>query len=354
MSTFFDKRDERNIERAREIIENLPTFVAEFFVGIAMRTSSLTRLGYASDIRIFFDYLYNKKFKQRINIDEITLKDIDALTSFDIELYLEHLNSYTFLGKKSKCGQAAKERKLCSLRTFFKYFFKKEKLSSNVTANVDLPKVHNKPIVRLEVDEVVKVLDGVDDGLCVNKRHQSFLDKTKERDSALLTLLLGTGIRVSECVGLDISDLDMQNNSFSVTRKGGDKAILYFSDEVKDALEKYLFWLDEQQMQKTEFALNIKDHNALFISLKGNRLSVRAVQDLVKKFARPAAPLKKISPHKLRSTYGTNLYRETGDIYVVADVLGHKDINTTRKHYADMSDEIRRASSKKIKLREKD
>jgi len=353
--TYFTERDERNIDRARALIEPLPSFVGEFFVGIAMRTSALTRMNYASDIRIFFDFLYHKKYKERVLLDEITLKDLNKLTAYDIEVYLEYLNSYTFMGKKSRCGAAAKERKLCSLRTFFKYFFKKEKIDSNVVANVDLPKVHSKPIVRLEVDEVVKVLDGVEygSGLMFNKRKIAFMSKTKERDLAIITLMLGTGIRVSECVGLDASDIDIENNSFTVTRKGGDKAILYFSDEVREALQEYIFWLDEQREKKTAFAVRIVDLNALFISSKGNRISVRAIENLVKDYAKSAAPLKKISPHKLRSTYGTNLYRETQDIYIVADVLGHKDVKTTIKHYADMSDDIRRVSSKKVVLREK-
>ena len=79
----------------------------------------------------------------------------------------------------------------------------------------------------------------------------------------------------------------------------------------------------------------------------------RMGEELVEKYAKIVSPLKKITPHKLRSTFGTNLYRETGDIYVVADVLGHKDVNTTKKHYAAISDEIRRQASTSIKLREK-
>ena len=76
------------------------------------------------------------------------------------------------------------------------------------------------------------------------------------------------------------------------------------------------------------------------------------MEDLVKKYSRIVSPLKKISPHKLRSTYGTQLYRETKDIYVVADVLGHKDVNTTRKHYAAISEDIRRNVADKVRLRE--
>lgn len=92
--------------------------------------------------------------------------------------------------------------------------------------------------------------------------------------------------------------------------------------------------------------------DALFLSLQKTRLTVRAVENLVEKYAKIAVPLKKISPHKLRSTYGTNLYRETGDIYLVADVLGHKDVNTTRKHYAAVSEDRRRLAAKVIKLRD--
>ena len=86
--------------------------------------------------------------------------------------------------------------------------------------------------------------------------------------------------------------------------------------------------------------------------MQKNRISVRAVENLVKKYSRTVTTLKNITPHKLRSTYGTQLYRETGDIYLVADVLGHRDVNTTRKHYADIEDERRRKAAGKVKLRE--
>ena len=81
---------------------------------------------------------------------------------------------------------------------------------------------------------------------------------------------------------------------------------------------------------------------------------MRAVENLVKKYAKIVSPLKKITPHKLRSTYGTELYRETGDIYIVADVLGHRDVNTTRKHYAAITEDHRRAVADKVKLHRDD
>ncbi len=163
---------------------------------------------------------------------------------------------------------------------------------------------------------------------------------------ALLTLLLGTGIRVSECVGLNIADIDFKNGGIRIYRKGGKEVTVYFGTEVEDALLDYL--------EERDRIIPEKGHeDALFLSLQRRRMAVRSVENLVKKYARIVSPLKPITPHKLRSTYGTNLYRETGDIYLVADVLGHSDVNTTKRHYAALEDERRRSARNKVRLREK-
>ena len=159
-------------------------------------------------------------------------------------------------------------------------------------------------------------------------------------------VFLGTGIRISECVGLNIDDFDFEQNAFVVTRKGGKEVILYLSDEVADALKDYL-------VERKEIEALPGHENAFFLSIQRRRITQRAVENMVKKYAAIAAPLKKkISPHKLRSTFGTNLYRETGDIYLVADVLGHSDVNTTRKHYAAIAEDHRRIAAQKTVLRE--
>ena len=95
------------------------------------------------------------------------------------------------------------------------------------------------------------------------------------------------------------------------------------------------------------------NENALFLSTQHKRMGVQSVENMVKKYARQIAPNKKITPHKLRSTYGTALYRETGDIYLVADVLGHNDVNTTKKHYAAIDEDRRRKAANAVQLREK-
>ena len=208
-----------------------------------------------------------------------------------------------------------------------------------------MPKLHAKNIIRLEPNEVAILLNQVDNGEKLTEKERSYHAKTKLRDVALLTLLLGTGIRVSECVGLNIYDIDFDNMGIKVRRKGGYEDIVYFGEEVETALLDY--------MEQRHHIIPMQGHeDALFLSLQNRRMAVRSVENLVKKYASRVTTLKKITPHKLRSTYGTSLYRETGDIYLVADVLGHKDVNTTRKHYAALEDERRRMAANKVRLRE--
>ncbi|MBR7091397.1 MAG: tyrosine-type recombinase/integrase [Clostridia bacterium] len=343
---YYENQNTNVTERIRELRKELPYFCSEFFVGIENTTTPLTRLNYAYDLRIFFDYLVKevRGFVGR-RPQQISLMDIDLITATDVENFLGYLSSYTFRGKAYHNNEKAKSRKLSTLRSFFGYFFKKEKITANIITKVDLPKLHEKNIVRLEANEVVDLLDMAETGYALTPTQQAFHEHTDTRDFAIISLLLGIGIRVSECVGLDIEDIDFSINGFKVVRKGGNQVILYFGEEVAKSLKKYI-------AERVKIKGVPETERALFLSLQKKRISTRAVQNLVKKYSQLVAPLKKISPHKLRSTYGTNLYHETQDIYVVADVLGHKDINTTKRHYAAMSDDVRRTAANKVKLRE--
>lgn len=341
---FYEKRKINCLARVDEILNELPPFLGEFFVGIENNTSPLTRLNYASDLRIFFDFLCKKVYKNK-KIEDITLQDLENLDSMQIERYLSYLSHYEHDGKTLSCGDKAKQRKLSSLRALYKYFFNKDKITANTAAKIKTPKIHDKEIIRLEVNEVSELISAVESADGLSKRQKAYHENVKLRDVAIITLFLGTGIRISELVGLNVDDVFFDSDSFVVTRKGGNRTILYFNEEVKSAL---LNWLDYRNSIKT---LD-KNEKALFLSIRNKRISVRNVQILVEKYAKAVTPLKKITPHKLRSTFGTNLYKETGDIYVVADFLGHSDINTTKKHYAAMSEDIRRGAIKHVKLRD--
>jgi len=345
---FLEKRQHDSTIKLREIRNQLPMFCSEFFVGRESSISPLTKLGYARDLLIFFEFLSKEipVFEGK-KITYFTLNDLNKVTSTHIEQFLEYVNYYNHNGKILTNGENAKLRKLSTLRTFFKYYYKKEKLTENVTTKIEIPKIHEKNIIKLEPDEVTEILRISEGGSQLTKNQRYFHKYTQLRDTAILSLFLGTGIRISELVGIDIKDINFQNNSFAITRKGGNEYILYFSPEVANDLLNYY----QHRIQLTDQIKN-DDKNAFFLSLQLKRISIRAVQNLVKKYSRLVNPLKKISPHKLRSTYGTNLYQKTQDIYIVAEVLGHKDINTTKKHYAAMSDDLRKKAANTLSLRE--
>ena len=344
--TYHEEMNIKNTKMLREVLTTLPPFCKQFFRGINETTSSKTQISYAYDLRIFFEFLHEKNSVcNKKKITEYSLSLLDELTREDIEEYMEYLSYYTKDGKEFTNDERGKSRKLASLRSFYNYFFKSELIRNNPAVLVSMPKLHEKAIIRLDIDEVSMLLDEVESGSALTKSQQKYHNKTKVRDLAILTLLLGTGIRVSECVGIDLNDIDFKNNGIKVFRKGGYESIVYFGDEVEKALRDYL-------EERHHIIPVTGDENALFLSMQNKRISVRAVEKLVKKYASLVTSLKKITPHKLRSTYGTSLYRETGDIYLVADVLGHKDVNTTRKHYAAIEDNRRRSAANAVKLRE--
>ncbi len=346
MKDYYQERNLKNLDRIAELLHDLPHFCEDFLRGVENRTSTLTRLNYCYDLRIFFDFLTKKKFRNKA-VSDFTLEDLERVTDTDIEIYLSYLSNYCFHGKRLSCNERAKARKLSTVRSMFKYLFNKSLIEVNYTTKVATPKLHEKEIIRLDSQEVSSLLDTAELGNGLSRHADGYHEKTKLRDTAILTLFLGTGIRISELVGLDNESINFTDNSFIVTRKGGNKAILYFSEEVGDALGAYL-------AQKEEDPRVPKGEHALFLSMQYKRITVRAVENLVKKYAKIVAPLKKITPHKLRSTYGTSLYRETGDIYIVADVLGHKDVNTTRKHYAAITEDNRRSVANAVRLHKKD
>lgn len=348
--SYHEQKDTDYILQLRQLLTELPPYARDYFRAAEQKTSAKTRISYAYDLQVFFRFLMEKNpALSEKSMNEITLEEINLLTGSDIEEYQEYLKYYESENGEQRNGASSIARKMSSLRSFLDYFYKKEMLTKNVAMQVDMPKLHEKAIIRLEPDEVAVMLDNIEnyENRLTGKKKDFFL-KTKIRDIAIITLFLGTGIRVSECVGLDIGDVNFRENSIRIIRKGGNESVLYFGTEVEKALLDYI----EGPRVLTAVQAVSGQENALFFSLQKKRISVHAVENLVEKYAKAFVPQKKITPHKLRSTFGTNLYQETGDIYLVADVLGHADVGTTKKHYAAIKDQNRRKAAQAVKLRE--
>ena len=334
--TYHEQERNKCTLELRELQNELPKFLRDYFRGIENSTAPRTQIGYAIDLRTFFEFVKDNNSTYRdVDMHDIGIDILSQLNAQDIEEYLDYLKYYVKNGHEYTNDERAIKRKLSALRSMYNYFHKKRIIDENPVLQVDMPKLHKKQIIRLDNDEVDDLLNVVESGDRLTKKQAECHDKLKVRDMAILTLLLGTGMRVSECVGINLEDVDYINDRIKIVRKGGYESFVYYGEEVRQALLDYMEERDEIDA--------LEGHkNALFLSSQRRRITVRSVELLVKKYASTVTG-KHITPHKLRSTYGTNLYKETGDIYLVADVLGHSDVNTTRKHYAELEEDRKKS-----------
>lgn len=345
-------------EEFAKLLEKLPPFCSTYFVGIAQKTTELTRINYARDLTVFFRFLREETEEfAGVEPKDFTLEMLNEVTPEMIERFLFYLSDYNSVYTLDKNGDTveknveryndiqAKARKLSSVSSMFRYFLLKSKIEKNPIDHVEKPKKRDHAIIRLDPAEVANLLDAIESGEGQSEGQKKYNRKLVLRDLCMLTLFLGTGIRISECTGINIKDIDLAERAIRIMRKGQKEDIVYYGDEVEDALLNYLEVRKNQKAQQGH-------EDALFLSTQNKRISNRAVQNLVKKYAGIVTPLKHITPHKLRSTFGSSLYRETGDIYLVATVLGHSDVNTTRKHYATQLEENKITASKAVRLRD--
>lgn len=319
------------------LIQEMPDFCRTYFIGRESRLSSSTAVMYAYDLNKFFEYLHgNNSYFRNKEIVDYTLDDLACLRSEDIEEFLHWLRHHEVNGKVYSNAQSTLEHYISAISELYSYYIKRQHLSFNPVDAIDREKKKKKKIVHLENDEKERFLVAAEYGTGLSQHQQKFHKKSKKRDTAILALLLDTGLRVSELVGINISDINFEKHAISIIRKGGNQQYVYFSDKVEQVLLDYLD--DRHHYSST-------NKEALFLSREGGRLTERSVQRLVKKYASSALPDKtdKITPHKLRSTFATDMLHVTSDIKLVSEQLGHANINTTTI-YAEHDEERRSAA----------
>lgn len=321
------------IDKCNQLLSNLPSYVKSYIRSIHNRTSARTNYEYVKDIQMFLSYI-----KDRFELSEVTLEDLEGLHKSVFEDYLEYLEHYENGKSEVTNERRSLSRKLSSLKAFFKYLYTEELIKTFEISKVPQPKIHKKEIIKMDQDEASQFMAAVHGRKPMTEKQRQYHDIQEKRDLAMILLMLSSGIRVSECSEIDIDDIDIQRDKTGriykacvyITRKGGNESTVYFSDEAAIALLDYMAWRNELKGVKDE-------EKALFLSSRKTRLSVRAIEVIVKKYTRSSLPGKHITPHKLRATFATQLYEKTGDIYLVAEALGHKDVSTTKNHYANLS-----------------
>lgn len=323
-------------KKLKELESGLPRYIRDYLgtKELSVQPSSVT--AYAHDLGVFMKFLLqNNPACRDIEPKDVPLEILSMLEPQDINEYQRWL-SYSDACTNKERGIA---RRMVSLRGLFKFLVMNRYLERDPTVGaVRYRKPPKDDIVRMDGHEVSRMLDMVKSSSISSPRQRRFCEKSKLRDTAIVTLLLGTGIRVSECVGLDLDDLDLEAGTMAIVRKGGKTQSLYLGPDVIQALQDYI------DTERKAFIGDDKEP-ALFLSNRKTRMCARSVENLVGKYARESVPGKHITPHKLRSTYGTALYQATGDIRLVADVLGHEDINTTAKYYAAIEESHRKIAA---------
>lgn len=334
-------------QKTKEIVNEMPDYMRKFFSHLkGQGMSPRTRLQYAYDLNRFYSYLSSSPGFKSENIKTLTAHDIlDKLTIDDYQEYIESLEYYKKTDKNGNVTTSLSSpsmiaRKVASLRSMLSYFHKIGEISENISDLIDSPKIPEKTIVALDKDGVARLLKAITDTEGMSDREIKRHKLIEKRDYAIMMLLLGTGIRVSELVGIDLSDIDFYNASILITRKGGDEDEVYFGSQVESALDDYLLNCRDELLKGNE-------EDAFFVSMQHKRITERSVEILVKNYALKANLNMKVTPHTMRRTYGTNLYEETSDIYLVADALHHASVETTKKHYAKLSKDHKRIAAAK-------
>ena len=315
-------------DKINAICATLPDWATGFFWETGTQMAVSTRLAYAREISVFFDFLTTYK-PDLVDVpkNEITLEQIAQVTSQDISRYI---TKYHEKGNKER----ALARKRATLSSFFRYLTVNRKIPFNPVEAATRVKIPTSDdVLHLDINEQLSLLDAVDTGDTLTKEQQKRHEIYRLRDIALITLLLDTGMRVSELHNIDIIDMDLEDCYVVVTRKGGNTQTIYFADSTRDAIEEYI-------NERRKWDEQADGKYPLFTTTKGERLSIRAIQVLVKKYAESTLPGKgkKISPHKLRSSFAMEFYSEEKDILALQRKLGHKNLQATNI-YAKATDQ---------------
>ncbi|MBQ7793463.1 MAG: tyrosine-type recombinase/integrase [Clostridia bacterium] len=342
----------------RDYLKDLPDFVFSYIEEYYNGESVNTKLAYSLDIKVFFDFLRAECYPEIKKNEDFTVSHMDKVTPVLLIHFKSYLREYE-VTYTSPRGRPVKRvlrnsafginRKLSAVRGLFIYLYKTEQISQNVTDKVDFMKLHQKIKKPLTTQETVSLIDVLYNGEnYFEGRHLAEYNRRRLRDIALFITYLGTGVRVSELVSLNVGDIDFgadeTSGSFIVTRKGGDQQEIFMPPQVYEAMKEYID------------SINAKDTDPLFLNRSGERIKVGGVEKTLKNYCAAVGITHpdKTRPHALRRTFACQLLADGVDIKMVAELMGHKNIEVTHRYYAQYSQQQRREVMQEHKVFEVD
>jgi site-specific recombinase XerD len=343
-------------ERLRERLIRLPEFVADYIFHLEYQKKEIrTRIEYTKDIELFFDYLLKDGLVKKGKMADLEAEDLKDLKPRDIGNFLGYLTSYkkTYTTQTGKTkvqvftnSDSGKSRKIATLHEFYSYLLEHELVDKDITKKIDV-KVDRQASIknRLTPEDMEKFYSTIlEDTNIANSREFIYHQKVKFRDYIIVLLLSYTGIRVSELVQLEFGDIGTEEQAMVVVRKGGKKEKVDLPSIIVDDIEEFL-------RQRKELEVDTK---AIFVSLHKKRIDPKTIRAMLDKYRLRAGLNLKITPHVFRRTFGTEHYNRYRDMYLTAQIMGHKSAETTRKFYADPAEERKRQSMQEFDYQTKE
>lgn len=328
------------MEKCLGIQDELPRFLSGFFVYLKGNVLPMTRLAYLQDIRFFCNYLIHESdLTSAEKMRDIKLEDFEKIKAVDINLFIDYCRRYKVEKENAvyiyENDKKSLSRKKSSISVLFKYLYRDELISRNITDAFDpikLPKPGEREIKALQDDEVMRMLDAVTSGENLTKKEREFWEKTKKRDKAILILFLTYGLRLSELQQLNVSSFNFNRGEFKIYRKRGKESVMPLNKSVIKVVSAYI---NEERASEDKLSHEHKD--ALFLSLQGKRMTERQIRELAKKYTSIGLATSRdagYSPHKLRATAATSLIGRGNSIFDVQALLDHESVTTTQLYAA--------------------
>ena len=310
-------RQETNLKlenKIKELLVNAPNIIKEYALDFGNKTET-TKLAYLRYVIDFCAYFNNDIFK---------------LKKCDINKYMEHIK-YKEDGSENKASIRA--ARLAGIKNFYSFLIENEYIENDPTENVRPPRdLEEREVVALTVGEINIIKNNILHGVGSHRaiaRQKEWIN----RDLAIVTLGCTTGLRRTAITEINLEDVDFNNNTIKVVEKGNRIRIVHIGDNTAKVIREWI--ADRNKMSGVET-------NALFLSNRKQRIAQKSIEHLIKKYS--VGINKHITPHKMRSSCATNLYDQTHDIYLVQEVLGHKNIANTRR-YARLSEERKKEAA---------
>lgn len=330
MSGRFEK-DKIIENKIKKTIANQPKIICDYSKSFGNKTCS-TKQTYISHAINFITYLFKE-----YNIDFNKIEDIKTLNYAHITSYMNHIKNHTTNGEYINKEAISCATEFYAVKHFCKYLKLCRVIDYNPCDEVEVPRDKKvREIISLSPKEIELIKNNISEGVG-SSRAKAKQEKWKNRDLCIILLGITTGLRVSAISNIDVKDINFKKKTIKTIEKGDYTRDIFLSDKIIEILNNWIADRDK--------LVNGHHCDALFISANRQRISVSTIRLLLKKYTYNIN--KKITPHKLRSTAATNLYDKTGDIYLVADVLGHHNIQNT-KRYAKISNSKKEFAAKTL------